>query len=45
MLTPSQHKALVFIQQYMASHNYAPSLSEIALGIGIQSKDLWGQCR
>jgi repressor LexA len=38
MLTPSQHKTLAFIQQYIASHGYAPSLSEIALGIGIQSK-------
>ena len=38
MLTPSQHKTLVFIRQFIASHDYAPSLSEIALGIGIQSK-------
>ena len=38
MLTPSQHKTLTFIQQYIVSHSYAPSLSEIAFGIGIQSK-------
>jgi repressor LexA len=38
MLTPSQHKTLTFIRQFIAHHDHAPSLSEIAEGIGIQSK-------
>ncbi|MCF6282914.1 MAG: transcriptional repressor LexA [Candidatus Polarisedimenticolaceae bacterium] len=38
MLTPSQHKTLNFIQQFIAHHTHAPSLTEIAEGIGIQSK-------
>ncbi len=38
MLTPSQHKALAFIQQFIVRHGHAPSLSEIAHGIGIRSK-------
>lgn len=38
MLTPSQHKTLTFIRQYSARHGYAPSLAEIAAGIGIRSK-------
>lgn len=38
MLTPSQHKTLTFIRQFSACHGYAPSLSEIAEGIGIRSK-------
>jgi len=38
MLTPSQHKTLTFIRQFSARHGYAPSLSEIAEGIGIRSK-------
>lgn len=38
MLTPSQHKTLIFIRQFSAHHGYAPSLSEIAEGIGIRSK-------
>ncbi|MFC1602918.1 transcriptional repressor LexA [Pseudomonadota bacterium] len=38
MLTPSQHKTLNFIRQFIACHDHAPSLSEIAEGIGIQSK-------
>ncbi|MEN8166751.1 MAG: transcriptional repressor LexA [Pseudomonadota bacterium] len=38
MLTATQHKSLDFIQQYMAKQGYAPSLEEIAVGIGIRSK-------
>jgi len=38
MLTPSQHKTLTFIRQFSTRHGYAPSLSEIAEGIGIRSK-------
>lgn len=38
MLTPGQHKTLSFIRQFIARQGYAPSLSEIALGIGISSK-------
>jgi len=38
MLTPSQHKTLNFIRQFIANHGHAPSLTEIAEGIGIQSK-------
>ena len=38
MLTPSQHKTLTFIRQFSARHGYAPSLSEVAEGIGIRSK-------
>lgn len=36
MLTPSQHKTLTFICQFIAHHQHAPSLSEIAVSIGIQ---------
>ncbi len=38
MLTRSQQKTLTFIQHYITKQGYAPSLSEIAIGIGIQSK-------
>lgn len=38
MLTPRLHDTLGFIRDYLAQHGYAPLLSEIALGIGIQSK-------
>ncbi len=38
MLTPSQLKTLAFIRRFIARHQHAPSLSEIAVGIGIQSK-------
>ena len=38
MLTPSQHKTLTFIRQFIAQHRHAPSLSEVAEGIGIRSK-------
>jgi len=38
MLTPRLHDTLGFIRDYFAQHGYAPLLSEIALGIGIQSR-------
>lgn len=38
MLTPRQLQTLNFIRHYIASHQYAPSLTEIAHGIGIRSK-------
>lgn len=38
MLTPRLQDTLDFIRDYLAQHGYAPLLSEIALGIGIQSK-------
>jgi repressor LexA len=38
MLTATQHKTLDFIRQYLATQGYAPSLEEIAKGIGIRSK-------
>lgn len=38
MLTPRLHDTLNFIREYFTQHGYAPLLSEIALGIGIQSK-------
>ncbi|MEN8178023.1 MAG: transcriptional repressor LexA [Pseudomonadota bacterium] len=38
MLTATQHKVLDFIRQYLAAQAYAPSLTEIATGIGIRSK-------
>ncbi|MFC1603098.1 transcriptional repressor LexA [Pseudomonadota bacterium] len=38
MLTPRQLKTLDFIRRFIASHEYAPSLTEIAQGIGISSK-------
>ena len=38
MLTATQHRTLHFIQRYMNQQGYAPSLDEIAAGIGIRSK-------
>jgi repressor LexA len=38
MLTATQHKTLDFIRQYLTRRGYAPSLEEIAAGIGIRSK-------
>ncbi len=38
MLTPSQHKTLTFIRHFIAQHDYAPTLSEIAAGVGLRSK-------
>ncbi|MCU7925462.1 MAG: transcriptional repressor LexA [Candidatus Thiodiazotropha sp. (ex Dulcina madagascariensis)] len=38
MLTATQHKTLAFIRRYLKRRGYAPSLDEIAEGIGITSK-------
>ena len=38
MLTPRLQDTLRFIRDYFTQHGYAPLLTEIALGIGIQSK-------
>jgi len=38
MLSPRLQDTYQFIRRYIAQHQYAPLLSEIALGIGIQSK-------
>jgi len=37
-LTPGQHRVLAFIHQYLNENNYAPSLAEIAAGVGIRSR-------
>lgn len=38
MLTPSQRKVLDFIKHYLARKGYAPSLAEIAEGLGTRSR-------
>jgi repressor LexA len=38
MLTPTQDRVLAFIRRYLKRRGYAPSLIEIAEGIGISSK-------
>ena len=38
MLTPSEKKTFKFIQQYFMEKGYAPTLKEIAQGIGINSR-------
>ncbi len=38
MLTPRQLQTLNFIRHFIATHQHAPSLTEIAHGIGIRSK-------
>ena len=38
MLTPTQDRTLSFIRRYLKRRGYAPSLIEIAEGIGITSK-------
>lgn len=40
MVTPTQHKIYQFIKQFVDKHDYAPSLQEIAHGIGIKSRSL-----
>lgn len=40
MVTPTQHRIYQFIQQFIATNNYSPSLIEIAKGIGVRSKSL-----
>lgn len=37
-LTPAQHRVLAFIQGYIEQQTYAPSLAEIATGVGIRSR-------
>lgn len=37
MVTPTQHKIYKFIQQFIHEQGYAPSLQEIAVGIGISA--------
>ena len=38
MLTSGQHKTLDFIRQYIAREGFAPTLAEIAIGLGMSSK-------
>ena len=38
MLTEREQSTLQFIQEYIARHRKAPLLTEIAAGLGIQSK-------
>ena len=38
MLTRAQHKTLSFIRHFIARHDCAPTLSEIAAGLGLRSK-------
>lgn len=38
MLTSGQHKTLDFIRQYIVREGFAPTLTEIAQGLGISSK-------
>ena len=38
MLTPSEQRTFKFVQQYFLKNGYAPTLQEIAKGIGIQSR-------
>ena len=40
MITPRQQKALEFIRTYVATHAHAPSLAEIATGLGVASVSL-----
>ena len=38
MLTPKLKETYEFIQNYIQAHDYAPTMAEIAKGIGIQSR-------
>lgn len=38
MLTTGQHKTLDFIRRYIAREGFAPTLSEIAEGLGVRSR-------
>jgi repressor LexA len=40
MTTPTQLKIYQFVSQFIQHHGYAPSLQEIALGIGISPRSL-----
>jgi repressor LexA len=44
VLTPRQLKTLNFIRYFIACHEYAPSMTEIAHGIGISSKGVAHRC-
>lgn len=37
-MTPIQHSVYQFIRDYIQSYNYAPSFTEIAVGVGISPK-------
>lgn len=39
-ITPLQQKTYAFIKDFLAEHDYAPSLAEIASGIGISPKSV-----
>jgi repressor LexA len=39
-ITPLQHKIYGFLRDYLAGHGYAPSLAEIARGIGVSPKSV-----
>ncbi len=38
MLTLTQNKAYLFIKEFFKNHGYAPTMAEVAKGIGIQSR-------
>jgi len=38
MLTPTQHRTLDFIRKYLIREGFAPTLAEIAIGLGVSSK-------
>ena len=38
MLTPAQHRVLDFIRKYLIREGFAPTLAEIAIGLGVSSK-------
>jgi repressor LexA len=40
MTTPTQFKIYEFVSRFMQQHEYAPSLQEIAVGIGISPRSL-----
>lgn len=46
MTTPLQHKIYLYIQQFIGERGFAPSLEEVAVGIGIspRSKSLISRC-
>ena len=41
MLTPSEQRTFKFVQQYFLKNGYAPTLQEIAKGIGIKSRGIY----
>lgn len=40
MTTPTQHRIFQFIQKFITTQGFSPSLMEIAQGIGVRSKSL-----